>query len=929
MKGGMDYWLGQLLSLIFYIMTIVVYNRARKEYVGGKIAAAINLIMVFLLILFVNDFVDYFLITIAPVEPDIVTILKIFLKLIAIGVLFFGGLRFFATGKGTADIQRETNFFDEMDTETQTQAPALDHKTLETVVLDAAQKIKKPTLGRYEILGQIGKGAMGIVYKGRDPKLNRLTAIKTIRFIDEYDEDKVEEFKAHFYREAEVVARLAHKNIVTIFDVGEDLDVSYLAMEYLEGESLEHYTVQGDLLPMDACINIIIQVCDALDYAHHQGIIHRDIKPGNIMLLADGLVKVMDFGIARAAGGTKTRTGIIKGTPFYMSPEQAKGADLTGASDIFALGVVFYQLLTGKLPFTGDTLAAIMYQSANTDPVPADSYNENISRDVLDILNKALRKNPEDRFKSAKDMADALRKLLRRPDTVDLPASVNLFDTEDEVAAAQSVRALQQVPGKQLELQESVDFEDLDQVLRDGALSNDGVTKPFTTTEDLPAAESAVVERIDAERDDQEGKLDLSELREVLAERKKRLARLDGQDQAREGREETAAGQDRDQEEPDWKAYSDKKVKAKSSGRFVQAAYLAVALAALAGATYYFWLSPGADKRVVKLLYDTYFGTTIPTNESMLEEQKRLVQHLMQQKLLEKQQLAIQEREAQSVSEEKSIQAEEIQKQQLGIVQEKIESEKRKEQERLAEIEAQKQKEKERLARIEAEKEKERQRLSRIAEEKRKAREEAQRLEKNRLEALIVSELKNLEVAIAAADDYRNGEKYVEAKTVLEKALREVQTSPFREDGRLARAKKAIEEALSRDEIVYGSRGYVLYRNRWLSPSEYENTLLSEGYVKYKNEFKDYQSLSSIIIAKTEPLVKTFLSGKFKDERVHTTNVKFSDLSLKKNSVVSSEYGVDYTWKIWTFKGLMEGSCSMVVSYDVAQDKWYLIKGCQ
>ena len=177
---------------------------------------------------------------------------------------------------------------------------------------------------------------MGIVYKGRDPKLNRLTAIKTIRFIDEYDEDKAEQIKAQFYREAEVVARLSHKNIVMLYDVGEDLDLSYLAMEYLKGESLERYTSPDNLLPLHQCLDYIIQVCEALHYAHSQGVVHRDIKPGNIMILKGGLAKVMDFGIARAAGGTKTRTGIIKGTPFYMSPEQAKGATVSPAPRIFS-----------------------------------------------------------------------------------------------------------------------------------------------------------------------------------------------------------------------------------------------------------------------------------------------------------------------------------------------------------------------------------------------------------------------------------------------------------------------------------------------------------------------------------------------------------------------------------------------------------------
>ena len=247
-----------------------------------------------------------------------------------------------------------------------------------------------PTLGRYEILGQLGRGAMGIVYKGRDPKLNRLTAIKTIRFSDEFDESQVETIKGHFYREAEVVAKLSHTNIVTIFDVGEDLDLSYLAMEYLEGENLEKYTAKENLLSLKKIIDIIAQVCDALAYAHQHDIIHRDIKPANIMMLKDGIVKVTDFGIARATTSTRTRTGIIKGTPYYMSPEQTQGQELTGKSDVFSLGVVFYQLLTGKLPFYGDNMAAIMYQTTSVDPEPPTTFNPEINKPTLAILKRSL-----------------------------------------------------------------------------------------------------------------------------------------------------------------------------------------------------------------------------------------------------------------------------------------------------------------------------------------------------------------------------------------------------------------------------------------------------------------------------------------------------------------------------------------------------------
>ncbi|MEJ2097107.1 MAG: serine/threonine-protein kinase [Deltaproteobacteria bacterium] len=467
--GGMDYWLGQLLSLLFYIMTLIVYNRARKEYVGGKIAAAINLIMIFLLILFANDFVDYFLASLVPLAPDIITILKILIKLAAICVLFFGGLRFFVTQKAGAEAPRDTGLFDGMDLEVKPDS-SVQAAPDPSATYDMPRQVQKPTLGRYEIIGQLGKGAMGIVYKGRDPKLNRLTAIKTIRFMDEYDEDKVEAIKSNFYREAELAAKLSHKNIVTVFDVGEDLDVSYLAMEYLEGKSLEQYTVQGDPLPVDQCIDIILQVCGALGYAHGRGIIHRDIKPGNIMVLPNGLIKVMDFGIARAIGGTRTKTGIIKGTPFYMSPEQAKGMALTPASDIFSLGIVFYQLLTGRLPFTGDTMAGIIYQTANVDPEPAESYNSSISPPVLGILKKSLSKAPEERFSTAAEMASELKALIAESGKEPPKPAESLSESAKGALAVKSVSGLQQTPGpisesEKDEASDPLDFDDLDQMV--------------------------------------------------------------------------------------------------------------------------------------------------------------------------------------------------------------------------------------------------------------------------------------------------------------------------------------------------------------------------------------------------------------------------------------------------------------------------------
>jgi len=433
-------WVAQAFILALYVITLVIYNRAKKEYVGGKIGAAINLIMVFVAFLFLSDYVDYFLSSLLPLGEQAKFSLKILFRLLAICVLAFGGLRFFVSKEtarvmsrpvsmpgmesvGTAGLEEfdkvvKTSMEEVGASATPVAAPAqvsTDIGAEETVVVQEAPQ-SKPTLGRYEILEELGRGAMGIVYKGRDPKLDRLTAIKTIRFTDDFDEDQATKIREQFYREAEVVAKLSHPNIVTIYDVGEDLDLSYLAMEYLEGESLENYASLDSLLPIRKAIDVTIQVCDALEYAHQRGIVHRDIKPANIMILKNGLVKVTDFGIARATASSKTRTGVIKGTPYYMSPEQISGMKVDGRSDIFSLGIVFYQLITGELPFGGENLAAIMYQITTVEPEPPTKYNPKIYKAAVAILDRALEKSLESRYQKAKQMGDHLRLLGQKLD---------------------------------------------------------------------------------------------------------------------------------------------------------------------------------------------------------------------------------------------------------------------------------------------------------------------------------------------------------------------------------------------------------------------------------------------------------------------------------------------------------------------------------
>jgi CHASE2 domain-containing sensor protein/tRNA A-37 threonylcarbamoyl transferase component Bud32 len=276
----------------------------------------------------------------------------------------------------------------------------------------------KPTVGRYEIIDELGQGAMGIVYKAKDPRINRLLAIKTIRFADEFEEEKLADVKGRFLREAEIAGKLSHRSVVSIYDVGEDYDLTYMAMEFLEGENLQKHCRKGNLLPLRKILFIVGETASALNYAHSNGVIHRDIKPANIMLLKDGKIKVTDFGIAKAVSSSETKSGIILGTPNYMSPEQINGQKIDGRSDIFSLGVVFYELLTGQLPFHGKTLTNLFYQITQGKHPSPRSINPNVPKPCEQIIDKALTKNPENRFQDADEFAKYLRLLINKLDEV-------------------------------------------------------------------------------------------------------------------------------------------------------------------------------------------------------------------------------------------------------------------------------------------------------------------------------------------------------------------------------------------------------------------------------------------------------------------------------------------------------------------------------
>jgi serine/threonine-protein kinase len=274
----------------------------------------------------------------------------------------------------------------------------------------------KPTLGRYEISGELGRGAMGIVYKGEDPTIHRTVAIKTLR-LSEFEEGELTDIKERFFREAESAGLLNHPNIVSIYDAGEEHDLAYIAMEYLHGEDLVKYTHKGKLFPLRGVLNIITQVADALDYAHKNNVVHRDIKPANIMLLKDtDKIKVTDFGIARITSSSKTKTGVVLGTPSYMSPEQVSGKKLDGRSDIFSLGVVLFEMLTGQKPFVSEDMTSLMFQIAKEKHPSARKFNPKIPLIVEKVIDKALIKDVNQRYQNADLMSEHLRKIIDRID---------------------------------------------------------------------------------------------------------------------------------------------------------------------------------------------------------------------------------------------------------------------------------------------------------------------------------------------------------------------------------------------------------------------------------------------------------------------------------------------------------------------------------
>lgn len=281
-----------------------------------------------------------------------------------------------------------------------------------TMLLDGGA-VEKPMLGRYQVEKELGKGAMGVVYQGKDPKIGRVVAIKTMALSQEFEGSDLDDARERFFREAETAGRLQHQNIVTIFDAGEEHDLAYIAMEFLKGKDLADYCRPGQLLPVPQVLSIVERVARALAYAHRQNVVHRDIKPANIMYEpTSDAVKVTDFGIARITDSSKTKTGLVLGTPSYMSPEQIAGTRVDGRSDLYSLGVMLFQMLTGNLPFRADSMAGLMYKIANEEAPDLRSFRPDLSPDLARLAALALTKRPEVRYQDGDQLADDLKQIL-------------------------------------------------------------------------------------------------------------------------------------------------------------------------------------------------------------------------------------------------------------------------------------------------------------------------------------------------------------------------------------------------------------------------------------------------------------------------------------------------------------------------------------
>lgn len=295
-------------------------------------------------------------------------------------------------------------------------------------------------LGRYDLVRVLGKGAMGIVYEGRDPNLDRRVAIKTVK-VENLSEAAAAEYEARFKTEARSAARLQHPNIVSVYDSDRDGDIAFLVMEFIQGEDLKYHLDRGVRYSLEQSLKFVRDLLSALDYAHSQNIVHRDVKPANLLMEASGRIKLTDFGVARIQDSDEaTRTqGSMIGTLKYMSPEQVQGQKIDNRADLFSAGVVLYQLLTDKRPFDGDNDFAIIHQIIGHSPQAPSTYNARLPSAIDAVVARALAKNRDERFLTARDFAMALQSAMRRAeDATVVPPADPLRKPLDNAAATGS-----------------------------------------------------------------------------------------------------------------------------------------------------------------------------------------------------------------------------------------------------------------------------------------------------------------------------------------------------------------------------------------------------------------------------------------------------------------------------------------------------------
>ncbi len=318
-------------------------------------------------------------------------------------------------------------------------------------------------LGRYQLQKVLGRGAMGVVYEGADPKLNRQVAVKLILKSNIEDPAMEAEYSARFIREAQAVARLNHPNIVTVFDFGEENNIAFLVMELIRGDELKNYFDEKKSFALDDAVRMTCELLDALDYAHKHDIVHRDIKPANVMLDEQMRVKLTDFGVARLsdAGNDKTQIGTMVGTPSYMSPEQIEGSGVGPRSDLFAVGIILYQFLTGEKPFHANGLWAIQKKIMHDDPILPSTINSTLSPAFDTVILRALAKKPEDRYPTARAFKDELERVLTGDDLADsdstrlvlLPRSAPAISVAESAAAAAAAESAESATAAGLEIE--------------------------------------------------------------------------------------------------------------------------------------------------------------------------------------------------------------------------------------------------------------------------------------------------------------------------------------------------------------------------------------------------------------------------------------------------------------------------------------------